>query len=61
MLLEGSAHLFNKLPNGKDFHAGELKQLRSVDLSAVLLGTPWHYSAQMDSAGKVLFIQTAHL
>jgi ATP-binding cassette subfamily B protein len=61
ILLEGSAHLFNKLPNGKAFQAGELKQLRSVDLSAVLLDTPWHYSAQMDSDGKILFIQTGPL
>ncbi len=61
ILLEGVAHLFNKLTNGKEFHAGDLKQLRSVDLSAVLLGTPWHYCARMDTAGKVLFIQTAPL
>jgi len=61
ILLEGSAHLFNKLPSGKEFQAGELKQLRSVDFSAVLLDTPWHYSAQMDSDGKVLFIQASPL
>ncbi|MCX6112298.1 MAG: peptidase domain-containing ABC transporter [Proteobacteria bacterium] len=61
ILLEGRAHLFNKLPNGKEFHAGELKTFRSVDLSAVLLDTPWHYSAQMDTVGNVLFIQTSPL
>ena len=61
ILLEGTAHLFNKLPNGKEFHAGDLKVFRSVDLSAVLLDTPWHYSAQMDSDGKVLFLQSSPL
>jgi ATP-binding cassette, subfamily B, bacterial HlyB/CyaB len=61
ILLEGTAHLFNKLPNGKEFQAGELKVFRSVDLSAVILDTPWHYNAQMDSDGKVLFIQTSPL
>ncbi len=61
ILLEGTAHLFNRLPNGKDFYAGELKQFRSVDLSAILLDTGWHYSAQMDSDGEVLFIQSSPL
>ncbi|MEI6079393.1 MAG: peptidase domain-containing ABC transporter [bacterium] len=61
ILLDGKAHLFNKLPNGKEFTAGELKTSRSVDLSAILLNTPWHYCAQMDGPGKVLFIQTAQL
>ena len=61
ILLEGQAHLFNKLPSGKEFSAGELKIFRSVDLSAALLDTQWHYSAQMDTVGEVLFIQVSPL
>ena len=61
ILLEGKAHLFNKLPNGKEFNAGDLKQFRSVDLSAMLLETNWHYSAAMDEEGSVLFIQSSPL
>ncbi|MEI6093332.1 MAG: ABC transporter transmembrane domain-containing protein, partial [bacterium] len=61
ILLSGKAHLFNKLHDGKEFLAGEVKQFRSIDLSAMLVNTPWHYSAQMDSEGKVLYVSTKEL
>jgi ATP-binding cassette subfamily B protein len=59
ILINGKAHLFNKLPNGKEFFAGELKERRSVDLAAILLKSNCSYSAQMDSEGEVLFIQVS--
>lgn len=61
ILIEGKAHLFNKLHDGKEFLAGEIKQFRSINLGAILIQTPWHYSAQMDTDGTVLHINTSTL
>lgn len=56
VLIEGKAVLFNTLSNRKEFILTDLKIGRSVDLAAVLQDTPWHYNAQMKTAGTVLWV-----
>jgi ATP-binding cassette subfamily B protein len=56
VVLEGAATIYSKLPTGREFVLGDVQVGRSVDFSAALLDTPWHQSAKMKSAGRILWV-----